>query len=82
MRLTPGTPLPVGMMRDEGAPAEAVGRLAMAGGLAQLEWSDMSVAQGWRVDPLLYPPLPGLHAARGRHFEGLHGFLADSPPDA
>ena len=82
MRLTPGTPLLVGVMRDEGAPAEAVGRLVMAGGLAQLEWSDTVVAQGWRVDPLLYPPQRGLHAARGRHFGGLHGFLADSLPDA
>jgi serine/threonine-protein kinase HipA len=30
---------------------------------------------------LRYPPEPGLHAVRGRDFEGLHGFLADSLPD-
>lgn len=70
------------MVRDERAPAEAIGRLAMAGGLAQLEWSDTVIAQGWQVDPLLYPPLPGLHGARGQAFGGLHGFLSDSLPDA
>lgn len=31
---------------------------------------------------LLYPPAPGLIEARGRAFDGLHGFLADSVPDA
>ncbi len=30
---------------------------------------------------LYYPPEPGLQAARGREFEGLHGFLADSLPE-
>jgi serine/threonine-protein kinase HipA len=29
----------------------------------------------------LYPPEPGLIAARTRSFDGLHGFLADSLPD-
>ncbi len=33
------------------------------------------------LSPIAYPPTPGLIAARGRAFDGLHGFLADSLPD-
>ncbi|WP_233206591.1 type II toxin-antitoxin system HipA family toxin [Caulobacter sp. FWC2] len=58
-----------------------VGRVAMSGGLAQLEWSSDVVRAQLPVDPILYPPEPGLVAARGRKFEGLHGFLADSLPE-
>lgn len=54
----------------------------MAGGLAQLEWSDPYLAGERRVSPLLYPADRGLLEARGRDFDGLHGFLADSLPDA
>ena len=54
----------------------------MADGLAQLEWSTDVIETQRRIDPLLYPPEPGLQAARGRDFDGLHGFLADSLPDA
>ena len=69
-------------MMEESQPAIPIGRLAMAGGLAQLEWS-AAIVEGRRwIDPLLYPPEPGLQAARGRDFDGLHGFLADSLPDA
>jgi serine/threonine-protein kinase HipA len=82
VKLAPGTPLLLGLWLDEAASPVPVGRLAMASGLAQLEWSAEVVASGWRVDPLLYPPQPGLHGARGRAFGGLHGFLADSLPDA
>jgi serine/threonine-protein kinase HipA len=81
MKLAPGTPLQIGLMLDEQQVPAAVGRLAMAGGLAQLEWAPEVVERRQRIDPLLYPPESGLHAARGRTFEGLHGFLADSLPD-
>ncbi len=82
MKLAPGTPLEVSLLLNEGEPASAIGRLAMAGGLAQLEWSAEVIATQRPIDPLLYPPEPGLQAARGRDFDGLHGFLADSLPDA
>lgn len=82
MKLAPGAPLQIGLLLNEGEPSTPIGRLAMAGGLAQLEWSAKVIATQRRIDPLLYPPEPGLQAARGRDFDGLHGFLADSLPDA
>jgi serine/threonine-protein kinase HipA len=54
----------------------------MVGGIAQLEWSPEAIAAGQGVAPFHYPLEPGLHAARSREFDGLHGFLADSLPDA
>ena len=81
MRLVPGTPLAASLVFDEVEPALPVGRLAMAGGLAQLEWSPELVAKPLPVSPLLYPPEPGLHPARSRDFLGLHGFLSDSLPE-
>ena len=53
----------------------------MDGGLAQLEWSREVLATRLPIAALHYPPEPGLQAARGRAFEGLHGFLADSLPE-
>lgn len=82
MKLAPGTPLEIGLLLNEGEPSSPIGRLAMAGGLAQLEWSAEVIETLRRIDPLLYPQEPGLRAARGRDFDGLHGFLADSLPDA
>lgn len=82
MKLAPGAPLQIGLLLNEGEPSSPIGRLAMAGGLAQLEWSAEVIATQRRIDPLLYQPEPGLQAARGRDFDGLHGFLADSLPDA
>lgn len=82
MKLAPGTPLEIGLMLDESQPLDPVGRLAMADGLAQVEWAATIIERHHRIDPLLYPPESGLHAARGRSFEGLHGFLSDSLPDA
>ncbi|MFA5988835.1 MAG: type II toxin-antitoxin system HipA family toxin [Sphingomonas sp.] len=82
MKLAPGAPLQIGLLLNEGEPFSPIGRLAMAGGLAQLEWSADVIDTQRRIDPLLYPPEPGLQAARGRDFDGLHGFLADSLPDA
>ena len=81
MTLVPGTPLRIGMWRDELVAAEPVGRLAMADGRAQLEWSPAVVTSGLRIAPMLYPPEAGLHPARSGSFDGLHGFLADSLPE-
>jgi serine/threonine-protein kinase HipA len=82
MKLAPGTPLAVGLLTDETAAPRSVGRLAMARGLAQLEWSAEIIAEGMPISPLHYPAEPGLHPARSRTFDGLHGFLSDSLPDA
>lgn len=82
MKLAPGTPLEIGMLLNAGEPSSPVGRLAIAGGFAQLEWSAEVIESQRQIDPLLYPPEPGLQAARGRDFDGLQGFLADSLPDA
>lgn len=54
----------------------------MANGLAQLEWSADIIAEGMTISPLRYPMEPGLHPARSRAFDGLHGFLSDCLPDA
>jgi len=53
----------------------------MDAGLAQLEWSKEVIDQKLAISPLYYLPDVGLHAARGKSFEGLHGFLADSLPE-
>ncbi|MFN9633964.1 MAG: HipA N-terminal domain-containing protein, partial [Erythrobacteraceae bacterium] len=82
MKLAPGTPLAIGLLTDQHAPARSVGRLAMAAGLAQLEWSADVIAKGLAISPLRYPAEPGLHPARSRTFDGLHGFLSDCLPDA
>lgn len=72
----------VGLLTDETVAPRSVGRLAMASGLAQLEWSAEIIAEVLPISPLHYPAEPGLHPARSRNFEGLHGFLSDSLPDA
>ncbi|WP_395337615.1 type II toxin-antitoxin system HipA family toxin (plasmid) [Novosphingobium sp. BL-8H] len=82
MKLAPGTPLAVGLLTDEHAPPLAIGRVAMAQGLAQFEWSIGLMAAGLPISPLHYPLEPGLHPARSRAFDGLHGFLSDCLPDA
>lgn len=82
MRLAPGTPLAIGLLTEESATSALVGRLAMAQGLAQLEWSPDALTARLPIDPMLYPLEPGLLAARTRNFDGLHGFLSDSLPDA
>ncbi len=81
MRLAPGIPLSVALAFEPICEPLAAGRLAMDGGLAQLEWSREVVTRALPVSPILYPPEPGLIAARTRSFDGLHGFLADSLPD-
>jgi len=81
VRLAPGTPLSIGLAFEAGVDPLAAGRLAMDGGLSQLEWSSDVIARRLPVSPLFYPPEPGLMAARTRSFNGMHGFLADSLPD-
>ena len=82
MKLAPGMPLAIGLLTDESVTQASVGRLAMANGLAQLEWSTDALAARVPIDPFLYPLEPGLLEARTRNFDGLHGFLSDSLPDA
>ncbi|WP_340643971.1 type II toxin-antitoxin system HipA family toxin [Phenylobacterium sp.] len=82
MKLAPGTPLAINLIFDENRPPIPTVRLAMAQGFAQLEWSPHILASRLPVSGLHYPPEPGLHGARRRDFEGLHGFVADSLPDA
>lgn len=82
MKLAPGAPLTVNLTFDEDQPSLPAARLAMAQGLAHLEWSPEILASKLPVSGLNYPPEPGLHAARRREFDGLHGFLADSLPDS
>lgn len=79
MRLAPGTPLAVDLAL--GADRLPVARLAMAGGLAQLEWTPQAIATQLPISALRYPTELGLQSARTREFEGLHGFLADSLPE-
>lgn len=81
MKLPPGIPLSAALAWQSSALLPAA-RLAMADGLAQLEWSREVLGAGLRLAALdYYPTTPGLHPARGRMFGGLHGFLADSLPD-
>ena len=81
MKLAPGTPLLVSLTFASDLPPLPAGRLAMDQGLAQLEWSSEVLARKLAIAALYYPPEAGLQAARGRTFEGLHGFLADSLPE-
>ena len=84
MKLAPGEPLHVLLHTGGNAAMSAerpVARVAMAQGLAQLEWDSQTVSEQLALSPLLYPPEAGLHAARGRDFDGLHGFLADCLPE-
>jgi len=81
MRLEPGTPLTVSLAFSHDRPPLVAGRVAMDRGLAQFEWSRDVLARKLFVGPLNYPPEAGLQPARGRDFEGLHGFLADSLPE-
>jgi serine/threonine-protein kinase HipA len=81
MKLTPGLPLQIGLWTNEAEAVQPVGRLAVAGRRAQLEWSPEVIASRRLIAPALYAPEPGLHEARTADFDGLHGFLADSLPE-
>jgi serine/threonine-protein kinase HipA len=82
MKLAPGHPLSIGLQIDTEGPSWSIGRLAWADGVAQLEWSPEAISAGLPISPLHYPLELGLHPARSHTFDGLHGFLADSLPDA
>jgi serine/threonine-protein kinase HipA len=73
-------PLEVGLCASH--PALSLARLAWAGRRAALEWSASALEHGVPPDPLLYPLERGVIEARSGVLEGLHGFLADSLPDA
>lgn len=81
MRLPRGAPLHIALKFDVARARLPVGRLAMSDSLAQLEWSPALIARTLNPAGLHYPPEPGLHAARTRNFNGLHGFLADALPE-
>lgn len=82
MKLGPGIPLRISLQSDTSARPKPIGLLAAANGIAQLEWDPGVIQRSIRIDPGLYAPEPGLWPAKGRTFDGLHGFLADSLPDA
>lgn len=95
MKLAPGSPLQIAWQPDAQREGEPVARLAMAAGAtgqggsqassqgrAQLEWTPAALHNPRDFSALRYPPEPGLIAARTGEFGGLHGFLADSLPDA
>jgi serine/threonine-protein kinase HipA len=81
MRLPRGAPLNIALEFDTTRARLPVARLAMSESLAQLEWSPELIASRLNPAGLYYPPEPGLHAARTRNFNGLHGFLADALPE-
>jgi serine/threonine-protein kinase HipA len=81
VKLPRGAPLTVSLSFGTGS-RQTVARVALAAGLAQLEWTAPAIAAGLPISPVYYPLEPGLHAARGRDFHGLHAFLADSLPDS
>jgi serine/threonine-protein kinase HipA len=80
MKLAAGQPLNVLLHASDGDPLPAA-RVALADGLAQLEWSAEIIGRRLPLAALYYPPEPGLQGARGRDFGGLHGFLADCLPE-
>ena len=81
MKLAAGVPLTIALAFDAAKPRLQVARLAFVDRTAQLEWEPPVIAARLAVSPILYPPERGLHAARSREFDGLHGFLADSLPE-
>lgn len=81
-KLSPGSPLTIGLRFEDAAGDDPIGRVVMAAGRGVLEWSAPYLSGPIQVSPLLYPAERGLIEARSRDFEGLHGFLADSLPDA
>lgn len=62
----------------------AVGRLALERGRAVVEYDPAFATSGMMLNPLLPPPQPHAleWAKEPRLFQGLHGVLADSLPDA
>jgi serine/threonine-protein kinase HipA len=82
LRVKPGTPLSVAVAFGAGA-SLPVGRLALDRGVAALEYSAEFIASGLLLNPILPAPTRGLIRPKApTYFGGLHGFLADSLPDA
>jgi serine/threonine-protein kinase HipA len=82
LRIKPGTPLRVAAIFGTGS-ALPVGRLALDRGVTVLEYSAEFIASGLTLNPILPAPARGLIRPKTpSHFGGLHGFLADSLPDA
>jgi len=54
VKLRPGAPLGLALAFDDAAPAAQAGRVVMAGGVAQLEWSPDVIRSGLpeRIVPL------------------------------
>ncbi len=81
MRITPDSALSVTLEFSPGDEID-VGRLAMARGIAYVQYSDAFVRSGLRLNPLAPTPDTRLIAApEPRAFGGLHGVFADSLPD-
>jgi serine/threonine-protein kinase HipA len=61
----------------------SVGRLALDGGLALLEYDSEFIASGLTLNPYLAPPAKGpIEPKSPRDFDGLPGFIGDSLPGA
>jgi serine/threonine-protein kinase HipA len=75
--------LTISRQPEDGAEAPLTcARVAMAGQRAALEWTKAEIDRGSCLDPLRYPLTSGLIEPRSDVLGGLHGFLADSLPDA
>jgi serine/threonine-protein kinase HipA len=81
MKIKPDTALSVSLEFAPGGNVD-VGRLAMARGIAYLEYSEEFLRSDLRLNPLAPKPDTRLIAAYDpRAFGGLHGVFADSLPD-
>ena len=82
MQIEPDSALSVSLEFSRGDEV-AVGRLAMARGIAYAQYSEEFVHSGLRLNPLAPAPDTRLiPAPEPRAFGGLHGVFADSLPDA
>jgi serine/threonine-protein kinase HipA len=82
MKIKPGTPLRISLSFGP-QHRVSVGRLALDGGIALLEYDSDFIASGLTLNPYLAPPAKGLVEPKSpRDFDGLQGFIADSLPDA
>jgi|HubBroStandDraft_4_1064222.scaffolds.fasta_scaffold00014_77 serine/threonine-protein kinase HipA len=82
MKIKPGTPLRISLSFGP-QHRVSVGRLALDGGIALLEYDSDFIASGLTLNPYLAPPAKGLVEPKSpRDFDGLPGFIADSLPDA
>lgn len=82
MRIKPGAPLLVSLSFAPDREIR-VGRVALDNGAAVLEYDPEFIASGVSLNPLQASPDKSVvRARRPRIFNGLHGILADSLPDA